>query len=495
MIDILFAIIPKLEPFAPTTGPALLKSHCEEAGLTATVRDYNIDLYNWLKQKRLHEQYYHDDDSGFITWFNRNFEYPEEWDELYEVIKPKMLDWIQEIKHINPTWVGLSMLSSASVCVGRKMCELLREHAPQIKIVIGGAAVRKENQMWIDEGWVDYFIFGDGEFSIVELLKGNTQAPGVNSRYPHQVEDLNTILMPNYSDINWTHYEFEEQYAPIYVTGSRGCVKRCTFCDVPLLWPKYKWRSAEHLFSEVELLYHEHGRRMFRFTDSLINGSMSQFRIFLDMIKKFNSDKKYDIDEIRWWSQWIVRAKGQMLEEDFALMKQSNVNELDIGLESFSESVRWHMGKKFTDDDLWWNLEMMHKYEIHYTLLMITGYPTETPEDHQNTLASIQRMADLGYLTPSSNRTSTAYLSFGNTMMIQPDYKIYKMLKDDPLWRDGVGHNDWSYGDNTIELRLSRHLEIHKLVEQVSGLKSSWLQDKHVRALEKEMRSHDRVEV
>ena len=495
MIDILFAIIPKLEPFAPTTGPALLKSHCEEAGLTATVRDYNIDLYNWLKQKRLHEQYYHDDDSGFITWFNRNFEYPEEWDELYEVIKPKMLDWIQEIKHINPTWVGLSMLSSASVCVGRKMCELLREHAPQIKIVIGGAAVRKENQMWIDEGWVDYFIFGDGEFSIVELLKGNTQAPGVNSRYPHQVEDLNTILMPNYSDITWTHYEFEEQYAPIYVTGSRGCVKRCTFCDVPLLWPKYKWRSAEHLFSEVELLYHEHGRRMFRFTDSLINGSMSQFRIFLDMIKKFNSDKKYDIDQIKWWSQWIVRAKGQMLEEDFALMKQSNVNELDIGLESFSESVRWHMGKKFTDDDLWWNLEMMHKYRIHYTLLMITGYPTETPEDHQNTLASIQRMADLGYLTPSSNRTSTAYLSFGNTMMIQPDYKIYKMLKDDPLWRDGVGHNDWSYGDNTIELRLSRHLEIHKLVEQVSGLKSSWLQDKHVRALEKEMRSHDRVEV
>ena len=44
-MDILFAIIPKIEPFAPTTGPALLKSHCEAAGLTAIVRDYNIDLY------------------------------------------------------------------------------------------------------------------------------------------------------------------------------------------------------------------------------------------------------------------------------------------------------------------------------------------------------------------------------------------------------------------------------------------------------------------
>jgi len=495
LIDILFAIIPKLEPFAPTTGPALLKSHCEAGGLTATVRDYNIDLYNWLKKKGLHEQYFHDDDSGFITWFDRKFVYPEEWYELYDIIEPKLLDWIREIKRINPTWVGLSMLSSASVCVGRKMCELLREHAPQIKIVIGGAAVRKENKMWLDEGWIDYFIYGDGEFSIVELLKGNTGASGINSPFPNQVEDLNTILMPNYDDINWTHYEFEAQYAPIYVTGSRGCVKRCTFCDVPLLWPKYKWRSAEHLFREVELMYKKHGRRMFRFTDSLINGSMSQFRTFLKMIKKFNRGK-YDIEQIKWWSQWIVRARGQMLEEDFELMKQSNVNELDIGLESFSESVRWHMGKKFTDDDLWWNLEMMHKYNIHYTLLMITGYPTETLEDHHHTLASIKRMSELGYLTPRGNSTSTAYLSFGNTMLIQPDYKIYKMLKDDPDYIDCVGDNDWSYRDNTLDERLRRHREIHELVQELSGVESSWLQKKHVREIEKNgMRKHRDAEM
>jgi len=349
--------------------------------------------------------------------------------------------------------------------------------------------------MWLDEGWIDYFIYGDGEFSIVELLKGNTGASGINSPFPHQVEDLNTILMPNYDDINWKHYEFDYQMAPIYVTGSRGCVKRCTFCDVPLLWPKYKWRSAEHLFREVELMYKKHGRRMFRFTDSLINGSMSQFRTFLKMIRKFNRGK-YDIEQIRWWSQWIVRARGQMLEEDFELMKQSNVNELDIGLESFSESVRWHMGKKFTDDDLWWNLEMMHKYNIHYTLLMITGYPTETLEDHHHTLASIKRMSELGYLTPRGNSTSTAYLSFGNTMLIQPDYKIYKMLKDDPDYIDCVGDNDWSYRDNTLDERLRRHREIHELVQELSGVESSWLQKKHVREIEKNgMRKHRDAEM
>ena len=154
------------------------------------------------------------------------------------------------------------------------------------------------------------------------------------------------------------------------------------------------------------------------------------------------------------------------------------------------------MGKKFTDDDLWWNLEMMHKYDIHYTLLMITGYPTETLEDHQHTLESIRRMSDLGYLTPAGNRTSTAYLSFGNTMLIQPDYKIHKMLKLDPDYVEAMGEDDWSYRDNTLDERLRRHREIHKLVQELSGLKSSWLQDKHVREIEKnQMRNHRDAEM
>lgn len=494
-MDILFAIIPKIEPFAPTTGPALLKSHCEAAGLTAIVRDYNIDLYNWLKRINRHRDFFHNDDSGFITWSNNNYEYPEEWYELYDVIKLKMHDWIREIKKINPKWVGLSMLSSASMCVGKKLCELLREYAPEIKIVIGGAAVRPEHQRWLKTGLIDYYIFGDGEFSIVELLNGNITAAGINSFSPCQVEDLNTTLMPNYDDIDWTHYEFDEQMAPIYITASRGCVKRCTFCDVPLLWPKYKWRDADHVFEEVKLMYEKHNRRTFRFTDSLINGSMSQFRLFLKKLSDFNIHQKYDADQIQWWSQWIIRPKGQMLEEDFRLISESGVQELDIGLESFSESVRWHMGKKFTDDDLWWNLEMMHKYNIHYTLLMITGYPTETIEDHEHTLNSVRRMRELGYVNPSSNRPNTAYLSFGNTMMIQSDYKIYKMLENDPDFTYGDGSVDWSYKDNTPEERIRRHLEVNELVQELSGQKQSWLEAKQLRHDLEEIRKHKNVEM
>tara|TARA_R110000772_G_scaffold256190_2_gene372633 strand:- start:5703 stop:7214 length:1512 start_codon:yes stop_codon:yes gene_type:complete len=498
MMDIVFCIVPKLDPYAPTTGPALLKAHCVDAGFKAMVKDFNIDLYNWLKLQNRHEEFFNAKDTGFITWYDRDYVYPPEWEELYEIISPRVQLWIDELIELKTKWVGLSMLSSASVCVGKRICELLREQAPEIKIVIGGAAVRSQTKSWVDNGLVDYYIFGDGEFSIVELLNGNYAADGINSNSPCQVDDLNTTLMPDYDDIDWKQYEYvsgpftlAQDMAPIYITGSRGCVKRCTFCDVPMLWPKYKWRSADHIFGEIQLMYEKHNRRLFRFTDSLINGSMSQFRSFLTKIKEFN-DEKDDIDQITWWSQWIIRARGQMLEEDFKLMADSGITELDIGLESFSESVRWHMGKKFTDDDLWWNLEMMHKYDIHYTLLMITGYPTETAEDHQITLDGVKKMAELGYVSSAKNknRPSTAYLSFGNTMMLQPDYKIYKMLENDPEFKDGIRSVDWSYKDNLPEERIRRHLEVNTLVSEITNQNWSWLQEKQLRQDLEEIRKH-----
>lgn len=479
-MDIVFCIIPKLDPYAPTTGPALLKSHCEAAGFSACVKDYNIDLYNYLKKQNLHKSYFFDNDNAFISWFwPTDYEYPNEWYELYDVIEPKMKEWVNELKRINPTWVGISMLSATSMCVGRKLCELLREHAPKIKIVLGGAAVRNETKIWLDNGWADCYVYGDGEFPIIDVLNGNFDAPGINTITPFQVENLNDTLIPNYDDINWNEYEFGHDMSPVYITASRGCVKKCTFCDVPILWPTYKWRTADHVFAEIELLYTKHNRRMFRFTDSLVNGSASQFRELLKKIIEFNKTKEYDHEEIRWHSQWIVRPRSQMTEEDFKLMADSNVNHVDIGLESFSESVRWHMGKKFTDDDLWWNLEMMYKYNIHYTLLMITGYPTETEEDHQITLDSIKRMNELGYISKGGNMPDVAYMSFGNMMMLQPDYKIYKMIKDDPTFvDDSIG---WSYKDNTPEVRIKRHIEANDLVEEYTGRGMSWLSKKQLR--------------
>ena len=44
MIDMLLCIIPKINPDAPTVGPAVLKATLQKAGYSCTVLDLNIDL-------------------------------------------------------------------------------------------------------------------------------------------------------------------------------------------------------------------------------------------------------------------------------------------------------------------------------------------------------------------------------------------------------------------------------------------------------------------
>ena len=66
----------------------------------------------------------------------------------------------------------------------------------------------------------------------------------------------------------------------IYITGSKGCVRDCTFCDVAALWPKFRYRKAENLVQEIKEQFYNYGITTFDFTDSLINGSVSNFYEF-----------------------------------------------------------------------------------------------------------------------------------------------------------------------------------------------------------------------
>jgi radical SAM superfamily enzyme YgiQ (UPF0313 family) len=67
-------------------------------------------------------------------------------------------------------------------------------------------------------------------------------------------------------------------------------------------------------------------------------------------------------------------------------MAQAGVKILEAGIESGSEAVRFHIGKKFSNQDIDVFLERVHKYNIKVVLLMLVGYPTETEKDFQDTM-------------------------------------------------------------------------------------------------------------
>ena len=161
------------------------------------------------------------------------------------------------------------------------------------------------------------------------------------------------------------------------------------------MWPSYKYRSGHSIATEIKTQVKKYGAKAFRFTDSLINGSMKAFRDMTHELSTYRKSLKPE-DRFIWDSHFIVRSKRQMPPEDFVKMAESGAGTLLIGVESGSPTVREHMKKGYTDEDLHYSLGEIFKNNIKVRFLMIIGYPTETAEDYQQTLRFFDKYAEYG---------------------------------------------------------------------------------------------------
>lgn len=446
IMDIALVILPKIEPDAPTTGPALLKAYLKKAGFSAKLLDFNIKLYRTLKQDGLEDHY------NFNNMVLESRFYDSVLSQKYQWL---IESWVNELIELKPRFVGFSLLTEYSQVYAINLSRLLKQKAPDIKIVWGGAgAFYNDNETLVQEKVIDYYILGDGEENICRLLRGETDYDGINDGITRintsmQLDNLNGDCIPDYSDIDWSLYlpKYDLFKDAVYVTGSRGCVKTCDFCNVKELWPRYRFRSAEHIMKEIRYLVYELGRTNVYFTDSLINGSMKEFRALLNMMYEL----KKEVPEFRWTSQWIIRSEQQSPEQDYEMMQKSGCYKLDVGLESFSEKIRFQMGKKFTDEAMWFCFDMMRKYKLWGGLLMIVGYPTETDEDHKHTLECMERIISDTYRNYLS-------FSFSSSLMLWPSDDVYKKYQDVIVYEQGP--YKWAYKDNTIMKRYERCKEL-----------------------------------
>ena len=473
MTDIVICILPKIDPDAPTVGPAVLKSHLEQEGFSCTVLDFNIELYRYLELFNKHNYYYFDNDFLFSSETEK---VNDEFHDFFITYDKIFYKWIEDLKRINPKYVGLSLLSLYSQSVAIKLSELIRQYLPDAIIVWGGAQITSETSVIKEHNLCDYYILGDGEFTIVELLKENYTAPGINSETFSQVDNFDLVMLPNYDDIKWNMYQDIHDHKPVYITGSRGCVKRCTFCSVPYLWPEYKFRSGKNIADEIIHIKQKYDRKTFKFTDSLINGSMKAFRDLLDALTEY---RKTD-DDWHWMSQWIIRSSKQSPEEDYKKMKSSGCLDLDIGVESFSQSVRWHIGKKFTDEEMWFCFDMLKKYNITSNLLLIVGYPTETQDDHLHGIEIIKKLFKDNYAV--NPITGKKLMTFSFTPMLLYG-RVYDMIETDMDYYNN--QRDWKYKDNDTATRIKNYNELLTLVETLQNEKASWMQHKELKNLYK----------
>ena len=100
MIDMLICIIPKINPDAPTVGPAVLKATLQKAGYSCTVLDLNIDMFREF-EKHGDKEYFFENDRVFKQDIDDNDFFRNDLLLKYEYVIDR---WMEEFKNINPVY-------------------------------------------------------------------------------------------------------------------------------------------------------------------------------------------------------------------------------------------------------------------------------------------------------------------------------------------------------------------------------------------------------
>jgi radical SAM superfamily enzyme YgiQ (UPF0313 family) len=441
MIDIVIISVPGVMRKTPQAAPALLKASVESAGFSCRTVDFNLRFYQEVVDSPALETY-------FSTGLNT---------EEMEQANALVASWAEYLAEMNPKFVGISVFTYQNRVASELFCRHLRRLNKDIKIILGGQGLSEGGiqgvsgfgKQMFDQGLADFWIRSEGEISLVELLKNNIDYPGINSDTFEQIENLDAVPFPNYDDYELELYETRS----LPITGSRGCVRACSFCDIHEHW-KYRFRTGQNMADELLYLNERYAVTQFNFSDSLINGSLKEFKKFTKIIAEHNRNRLEE-DRLYWGSQFIVRPKGQVDEQYWQDIADSGGRGLAIGVETGSDTVRTHMNKKFSNEDLDYTMEMLDKYNITCIFLMIVGYPTETEEDFQATMDMFTRYEKYKNVIKGIN--------VGSTLGILPGTPLFNTAKELNIIVDKY-ENNWVALNNpelTLERRLQRREELH----------------------------------
>ena len=302
MKTVILVTLPKIETTFPPGAIAVLSSVAKNNQRHVNVFDYNLDLLDALNDTEW---------NLLESWCSFSVDtLPLSLEKKLQTVFSQKLD---QLLNDNVELVAFSVFSYFSNRVAVKVLSWFRELS-NLPIVVGGSGVSTDTSANNKEIFgnhlqqlqlADYVIFGEGEKSFDHLLKGQFNYPGINKNNPVQIEDLTLVPLPTYEFFDMSRYQNKK----ILVTGSRGCVRKCTFCDIELTWPKFRYRKAEHILDEIKQHFYQYGITEFEFTDSLINGSISNFDRFNELL--YEAKQKYpELEPIRYQGQFICRPQS-----------------------------------------------------------------------------------------------------------------------------------------------------------------------------------------
>ena len=312
----------------------------------------------------------------------------------------------ERIEELKPDIVGISCFFSSRFPAASEVAKVIKNIDPKITIVTGGVHPSLMPQKVCSRPEFDYVVIGEGEESFVSLVSAiETKSDiahidGIAFKRDGNVfvnpktrfnNDLDILGYPDWELFDLARYlDLHEKrwglgdgrYAPMVT--SRGCPHHCTFCSIHgVMGSKYRFRSAEHVISEIEVLVSKYGIDEISFEDDNFTHDRQRFiKICQGIIEK-------NI-KIKWNTPNGVHV-GSLDEEAIHWAKMAGCDSLNLAVESGDETIRNRVIKKgLKSEKIYEVAKACHKAGIRPNAYFVIGMPGESDTSVNNTQKYIE---------------------------------------------------------------------------------------------------------
>lgn len=279
--------------------------------------------------------------------------------QLMEHAEQQMPEIIASFK---PDIIGLtcSTFNRGNV---RKMCFWIKNHHPNIKIILGGVHVTYLVEQALRTYGADYVVLREGENTIKELcnaidsnsvtedIKGIAFLQGshvVTTELREVVQKLDDIETPNFSYAG----DIMRSSGLGFVFTSRGCPAHCTFCSTSSYWGKVRVHSVKRIVDEMEIMLKEYGVKKLLFHDDTFNLSTKRVDDICNEILVRNLD-------VTWAASCRVNPVSQEMVDK---MVEAGCRHICWGVESGSAEILEQINKKITQEQITQAFECCRKH-------------------------------------------------------------------------------------------------------------------------------------
>jgi anaerobic magnesium-protoporphyrin IX monomethyl ester cyclase len=308
----------------------------------------------------------------------------------------------RRIRTFRPHLVGVH---TKTLTMRRALQVAARARAEGALSIAGGPDAATRPALYLDGGF-DAVAPGEGELALLETARRAAQGealdgtPGllvsregklVRSRPPPLLRPLDALPVPAWDLLDmeaylgrWQARTGERRMA---VLTSRGCPFDCSWCSKPTFGRTFRQMSPERVLAELTGLHDRYGVDYVRFCDDVFGIDRRWLEQLLD-----------GLEAAPWTVRFECLARVDLLKPDLlARMRHAGLARVYVGVESGSQKMLDLMNRGTRLAQIERAAQSLRDNGIRQFWFLMLGYPGETLEDIEATLALFRRFSPEEY--------------------------------------------------------------------------------------------------